>query len=114
MRRISFLVFASCLWLASSQVTRAADPATGIAWRTDYRAAVKEAADKKKPLFLYDRMAPAATGWYESEVFPGLGLDAAALVRGDLATVLNVVQQGIASPRHSAFVQELRAKAATK
>lgn len=62
----------------------------------------------------YDRMAPATASWYESEVFPGLWLDAAALVRGDLATVLKVAQQGIASPQHAVFVKQLGEKAATK
>ena len=56
----------------------------------------------------YERLALSASSWYQSEVFPGLWLDAAALLRGDLATVLNVAQQGIASPEHAAFVQRLQ------
>jgi hypothetical protein len=42
-----------------------------------------------------------------SEVFPGLWLDPEALVRGDLARVLAVLQQGIASSEHTAFVARL-------
>src|SRR4029079_15967251 len=56
----------------------------------------------------YERLALAPSGWHQSEVFPGLWLDAAALLRGDLATVLKVVQQGVASPEHAAFVQQLQ------
>jgi hypothetical protein len=50
-------------------------------------------------------------GLYRSEVFPGLWLDPAALVRLDLAAVLQTLQQGLASPEHSAFVQRLRSSA---
>jgi hypothetical protein len=50
------------------------------------------------------RCPPDADGVYRSVVFPGLWLDPAALVRGDLAGVLRVAQQGMASPEHAAFV----------
>jgi Uma2 family endonuclease len=56
----------------------------------------------------YDRLQPGADGILKSEVFPGLWLDAEALVRGDLAGVLAVVQQGIASPEHGHFAAELQ------
>ena len=55
----------------------------------------------------YDRLLPGADGVYRSEVFLGLWLDAAALVRGDMAGVLAVLQKGIASPEHAAFVARL-------
>ncbi|MGO9108678.1 MAG: hypothetical protein ACLP9L_05545 [Thermoguttaceae bacterium] len=48
-------------------------------------------------------------GHYQSEVFPGLWLDLAALQRGDVSQVLAVLQQGIASPEHAAFVARLHA-----
>ena len=51
---------------------------------------------------------PGADGVLRSEVFPGLWLDAAALIRMDLATVLRVLQQGLSSPEHAAFVERLR------
>jgi hypothetical protein len=35
--------------------------------------------------------------------FPGLWLDPAALLRGDLASVLAVIQKGLNSPEHAAF-----------
>jgi hypothetical protein len=43
-----------------------------------------------------------------SAVSPGRWLEPAALLRGDLATVLALVQQGLASPEHAEFVARLR------
>jgi Uma2 family endonuclease len=54
----------------------------------------------------FERLALTDAGHYHSEVFPGLWLDPAALLRGDGAQVL---QQGIASPEHAAFVTWLQA-----
>jgi Uma2 family endonuclease len=56
----------------------------------------------------YDRLQPGPDGILKSEVFPGLWLDTEALVRGDLASVLAVVQQGVATPEHAQFVAELQ------
>lgn len=44
---------------------------------------------------------------FRSHVFPGLWLDPAALINGDLARVLDVVRQGLAAPEHAEFVQRL-------
>lgn len=55
----------------------------------------------------YERLPPDADGHYHSQVFSGLWLDPAALVRGDLAQVMIVLQQGLASPDHAAFVSRL-------
>jgi Uma2 family endonuclease len=52
---------------------------------------------------------PDAAGVLRSEVFPGLWLDSAALLRGDLAGVLALLRQGLTSPEHTAFVQRLQA-----
>jgi hypothetical protein len=60
----------------------------------------------------YDRLPHGADGIYRSEVLPGLWLDPAALIRRDLQTVFQVVQQGIASPEHVAFVAKLQQAAA--
>jgi Uma2 family endonuclease len=54
------------------------------------------------------RLALAANGLYHSEVFPGLWLDPAALMRGDLAALLQIAQQGAQSPEHGEFVRRLR------
>jgi Uma2 family endonuclease len=56
----------------------------------------------------YERLPLDTEGLYRSEIFPGLWLDPAALLRGDLATVLAVVQRGLASPEHAAFAARLR------
>ena len=56
----------------------------------------------------YERLAPTADGLYHSEVFPGLWLDAAALLAGNLAAAIQVVQQGVASPDHAEFVARLQ------
>jgi hypothetical protein len=61
----------------------------------------------------YERLSPDAAGIYRSEVLPGLWLDAPALLRGDLAAVFRALQEGLASPEHSAFVRDLETKAAT-
>jgi Uma2 family endonuclease len=53
-------------------------------------------------------LAPGADGILRSEVFPGLWLDPAALVRLDLAAVLRVLQRGLDSPEHAAFVERLQ------
>lgn len=60
----------------------------------------------------YDRLPQGADGLCRSEVFPGLWLDSVALLRGDLARVLQVVQQGVASPEHAEFVRQLQQRRA--
>ena len=61
----------------------------------------------------YVRWLPDAAGVYRSEVFPGLWLDAAALVHRDLARVLAVLQQGLATAEHTDFVGRLNPPAAS-
>jgi Uma2 family endonuclease len=56
----------------------------------------------------YAELAPDANGIVRSEVFPGLWLDPGALLRRDATRVLEVVQQGIATPEHAAFVEKLK------
>lgn len=56
----------------------------------------------------FERLPLTEAGQYQSKVFPGLWLDPAALLRGDFARVLAVLQQGIASPEHAAFVAKLQ------
>lgn len=58
----------------------------------------------------YQRLSRTRDGLFKSKVFPGLWLDAAAIVAGDMVRVLEVVQQGIASPEHRRFVARLRKK----
>ena len=46
-------------------------------------------------------------GVCRSRVFPGLWLDAAAMMAGNMKQVLSVLQQGLGSAEHRAFVQPL-------
>ena len=55
----------------------------------------------------FEPLEPDETGIYRSEAFPGLRLDPRALIKLDLLRVLQVLQQGIDSPEHSAFVARL-------
>jgi Uma2 family endonuclease len=55
----------------------------------------------------YERLPASPTGAYESAVFPGLRLDPAAMIRGDLAHVLRILDEGLSTPVHAAFVQRL-------
>ncbi len=50
-------------------------------------------------------------GVYKSPNFPGLWLDSEALLKNSLSTLLETLQQGIASPEHETFVAELAEKA---
>jgi len=55
----------------------------------------------------YERLSLSETEIYQSESFPGLWLDAAAMLQGDLAGVLKTLGEGIASAGHEEFVQRL-------
>ncbi len=57
----------------------------------------------------YEQLEPDEAGVLHSRVFPGLWLVPAALLSGDLATVLKVVQEGLASAEYAEFVEQLRA-----
>jgi Uma2 family endonuclease len=46
-------------------------------------------------------------GIYRSEVFPGLWLDPEALFAEDLDRLIEVLEQGLATPEHAAFVARL-------
>ncbi|MFB2839432.1 Uma2 family endonuclease [Floridanema evergladense] len=51
---------------------------------------------------------PSEQGIIQSQIFPGLWLAVSALLAGEITTVLAVLQQGLNSPEHQAFVQPLR------
>lgn len=55
----------------------------------------------------YETLPTPADGILKSEVFPGLWLDAAAMLRGDMAAVLQALQRGLATSEHAAFVARL-------
>ncbi len=84
---------------------RAAGVLEYILWRTEDRAIdwfVLEAG-------AYVSLPPGADGVLRSRVFPGLWLDAAAMVAGDMVRVEAVLRLGLATPEHAAFVARLRA-----
>ena len=56
---------------------------------------------------VYATLKPDAQRVLHSEVFPGLWLNPAAIFTGDLAALLAILQQGLASPEHSGFVARL-------
>ena len=81
-----------------------------IVWRT---------FDKALDYFIlrgseYVRHSPDDQGRYKSIIFPGLWLDSLNLLKGDLATVLKFVQEGIASPEHAEFVAKLQSASESK
>ncbi|MCT7994601.1 Uma2 family endonuclease [Laspinema olomoucense] len=55
----------------------------------------------------YVSVLPDEQGIIRSQVFPGLWLDIPNLIQGNMQQVLTVLQQGISSPKHQAFVQAL-------
>jgi hypothetical protein len=54
----------------------------------------------------YERLA-SVRGVYKSTIFPGLWLHIRAMLEGDLAKVLAVLNRGLATPEHAAFVEQL-------
>jgi|GEM_PF-2210642 hypothetical protein len=56
----------------------------------------------------YEPLAAATDGLCRSEVLPGLWLDAAALLPGDLLTVFQMMQRGLGSLEHATFVRRLQ------
>ena len=75
-----------------------------LVWRVLDEAVDRFAAAEGR----FDRLAPDPDGLLRSLVFPGLWLDPEALIRGDLAAVLEVVRRGTASPEHAEFAARLR------
>ena len=54
----------------------------------------------------FEPLVPDESGILRSLVFPGLWLDAPALLRGELTAVNAVLQQGLASPEHAEFFKK--------
>lgn len=53
----------------------------------------------------YERLAVSDDGVFRSRIFPGLWLDAQAMLKGDAGQVLKMLETGLASPEHAAFVE---------
>jgi Uma2 family endonuclease len=86
--------------------------------KRDYeRSGVKEyvvVALRKKQVFWFVRqrgkfkqVPPDEDGIYRSQVFPGLWLDPAALLRRDRKRLLAVLREGLSTSAHAAFVAKL-------
>jgi Uma2 family endonuclease len=56
----------------------------------------------------YERLQAEDSGVFRSETFPGLWLDATAMIRGAMTTVLKVLEQGLSSNEHGEFVKHLQ------
>jgi len=56
----------------------------------------------------YVSLEPDEAGVIRSEVFPGLWLAVPSLLTGEMARVLEVVQEGLNSAEHAAFLEQLR------
>jgi Uma2 family endonuclease len=56
----------------------------------------------------YQLLSPDPDGIIRSRVFPGLWLAVEALLSNQMARVLEVVQEGVRSAEHEAFVEQLR------
>ena len=59
---------------------------------------------------VYQPIVPSPDGSLRSRVFPGLWLDAPAVLRGELARVLALVGDGVKSQEHAAFAAQLAAR----
>lgn len=57
----------------------------------------------------YEALPLDEAGRYKSEIFPGLWLEPARMLAGDLAGVLKVLDEGLATEEHTAFMEKLKA-----
>jgi Uma2 family endonuclease len=55
----------------------------------------------------FEDLPPGPDGIYRSEMFPGLWLDAEAFFAEDLVRMIQVLDQGLATPEHAAFLARL-------
>jgi Uma2 family endonuclease len=78
-----------------------------VVWRMEDRAIDWFALHEGR----YEPLPLTQAGIYQSRILPGLWLDSSALLRGDLLQVFQVVQEGLSSPEHTAFVAHMEEKA---
>src|SRR5262249_24588697 len=58
----------------------------------------------------YREVEADTSGLFKSRIFPGLWLDAPALLQHDVRQVMATLQQGVETSEHAAFVQQLQAR----
>lgn len=75
-----------------------------LVWRTEDQAVDWWVLEEDE----YRALAPGADGVMRSRVFPGLWLDATALLAGDGAHVIAVLREGLGSEEHTAWVTRLQ------
>jgi Uma2 family endonuclease len=76
---------------------------------------VWQVGDRKLTWFYLERgeyleLATDSDGIVRSQVFPGLWLAVVELLAGNMQTVLTILQAGLQSPEHAAFLRELASK----
>jgi Uma2 family endonuclease len=59
---------------------------------------------------VYVLLTPGEDGILRSQVFPGLQLVVEALLNGDLASVLDELQKGLATPEYKAYIELLSSR----
>jgi Uma2 family endonuclease len=62
----------------------------------------------------FEPLAADADSLFRSQVFPGLWLDPSALASGDPTVISAMLQRGLASPEHQAFVADLERRRAER
>jgi Uma2 family endonuclease len=62
----------------------------------------------------YEILQPGPDGVTRSEAFPGLWIDLRAVVENDQPRRFNVAMQGLSSPEHAPFVQQLQQRRAAR
>jgi hypothetical protein len=60
---------------------------------------------------IYNSLPQDESGTIRSEVFPGLWLNVPAFWEHDLARLTAILQQGLATPEHVNFVEQLKSQA---
>lgn len=81
-----------------------------LVWRTDAEEVLWFVLRRKR----YVQLNPDADGVLRSEQFPGLWLDAPALLDRNMRTVIETLQRGLESPEHTAFLARLQRVARRK
>jgi hypothetical protein len=61
----------------------------------------------------YEEQQTDADGLFKSTVFPGLWLQQTALLQLEGAQVMGTLRQGLESPEHAVFVQQLQSRRET-
>jgi hypothetical protein len=62
----------------------------------------------------YEKLPADSEGIIRSDVFPGLWLHVPAMLAGDMAQVLGVLEQGVLTKEHADFAAALRARGGAK